>query len=73
MSDSPHDNDADSRPRVYKRVATKHGEVEVTVKGGEGETVDDIADEAKKQFQDAVDRHGEVRKLDEEPTGKGVN
>lgn len=46
------DNDADKRPRMYGRACTTDGEVEVTVKGGEGETVEDIEGE----FDDAVDR-----------------
>jgi len=73
MSDTPHDNDADGRPRIYKSVTTKHGKVETTVKGGEGETSSDIAEEAVRQFEHAIDEHESVRKRDENVDTKGVN
>ena len=45
-------------PRIYMRTSAANGfdgnEVEVTVEGGEGETVDDIADEARRRFDQAV-------------------
>lgn len=62
---------ADSRPRVYKRAASKHGEVEVTVEGAEGETFDDIAEEAQEQFEDAVRGQEKLRGRDKDPKEGG--
>jgi hypothetical protein len=67
----PHDNDADSRPRIYKRATSKHGEVEVEVVGGEGESSEDIEDTATEQFSDAAKTQKDLRTRDEEPSGKG--
>lgn len=35
-------NDADKRPRVYAKATGEKGSVEVTVRGSEGETSDDV-------------------------------
>lgn len=35
-------NDADKRPRLYGKIATRDAEVELTVRGGEGEKASDI-------------------------------
>lgn len=51
MSDASNgDNDADKRPHIYG-AATEDG-VELTVKGAEGETADDISD----TFDDKLDK-----------------
>lgn len=56
---TPHDNDADSRPRIYMKSADRDKTVEVTVEGSEGESTDDIADVADERFDHASDAAGE--------------
>jgi len=65
----PHDNDADSRPRIYMRSTSKHGEAEVTVHGAEGESADDIASLAAERFDHAV--AGQRDLADDEPPERG--
>ena len=64
------DNDADKRPRIYSRVATKDAEVECTVQGSEGETTEDIKETAEK----TVDRLIEQSKgMDNNESPRGFN
>ena len=44
MTEDSGENDADKRPRMFGRVVSTEGEIEVTVQGGEGETSEDIED-----------------------------
>lgn len=60
MSDN--DEPKSNQARIYMRTSAANGfdgnEVEVTVEGGEGEDVDDIADEAERRFEQAVESTG---------------
>jgi len=62
MSENGDDEPPTNQARVYMRTSAANGfdgnEVEVTVEGGEGETVDDIADEAERRFEQAVESTG---------------
>jgi len=62
MSDTGDDDPPTNQARIYMRTSAANGfdgnEVEVTVEGGEGETVDDIADEAEDRFEQAVEATG---------------
>lgn len=62
MSDNGDDEPPTNQPRVYMRTSAANGfdgnEVEVTVEGGEGETVDDIEAVAERRFEQAVESTG---------------
>ena len=51
-----------NQARIYMRTSAANGfdgnEAEITVEGGEGETVDDIKETAREQFTQAVDATG---------------
>lgn len=66
---TPHDNDADARPRVYMRSATRDGEVEVTVQGCEGEGAGDVASLAAERFDHAVQAQDELAEDDGDRRG----
>jgi len=44
-------NDADKRPRMYGKVATSDGVVEVTVQGAEGEESDYLSEPFEENLQ----------------------
>lgn len=67
---SPHHNDADSRPRIYMRSTSKHGEAEVTVEGAEGEEAEDLASLAAERFDHAVE--GQAALADDDPPERGT-
>jgi hypothetical protein len=56
------DDAPENQARVYMRTSAANGfdgnEVEVTVEGGPGESVSDIADEAEERFEQAVELTG---------------
>jgi hypothetical protein len=62
MSDDENGDTDENQARVYMRTSAANGfdgnEVEVTVEGGAGETVSDIADEAEERFEQAVESTG---------------
>lgn len=68
---TPHDNDADARPRVYMRAATPDAVVEVTVQGCEGDAADDVASLAAERFDHAVQSEGQLSDVDAD--GKGFD
>jgi len=61
MSDED-DEPVENQARVYMRTSAANGfdgnEVEVTVEGGPGDTVDDVEEVAEERFEQAVDRTG---------------
>ena len=62
MGDNGDEEPPSNQARIYMRTSAANGfdgnEVEVTVEGGEGEDVDDIADEAERRFEQAVESTG---------------
>lgn len=62
MSDDENGDVETNQARINMRTSAANGfdgnEVEVTVEGGEGETVEDIAEEAKARFAQAVESTG---------------
>lgn len=69
---TPHDNDADSRPRIHVVAESKHGCVDVCVHGSEGESADDIADVADGRLEKALDAQEHLRNRDDDAEGVGV-
>jgi riboflavin synthase len=51
-------------------VESKHGYINVTVHGGEGETTDDIEDIAADRFERALDGHELLRHRDADPDSR---
>jgi len=43
-------DESDKRPRVYVHSSTSEQDIEVTVKGSEGETTDDAEETAKRMY-----------------------
>lgn len=60
------DNDADKRPRMYGKVVTEEGSVELTVKGSEGETSDDLSKPFDTNLQKLVNASDELSDDEEE-------
>ena len=62
MGDNDDEPVETNQARIYMRTSAANGfdgnEVEITVEGGEGETVEDIADEAERRFDQAVESTG---------------
>lgn len=62
MSDNGDEEPATNQARIYMRTSAANGfdgnEVEVTVEGGEGESVEDIEDVAERRFEQAVEGSG---------------
>jgi hypothetical protein len=59
------ENDADKRPRVYLHSSTSEQEIEVTVQGAEGETSDDVKDNAEEMYdmvKEDIEEDDEVSK-----------
>lgn len=60
-------NDADKRPRIYGRAEGKSGIIEVIIRGGEGETVEDISG----YVDDVIERMEESQgKIGDEKEGR---
>ena len=57
MGDNGDDEPPSNQARIYMRTSAANGfdgnEVEITVEGGEGETVDDLEDVAERRFDQA--------------------
>lgn len=64
MSDN---NDADKRPRMYGKVATSDGSVELTVQGSEGEESEDLSEPFEENLQTLLSAADD---LDEESDDK---
>ena len=63
------DNDADKRPRMYGQAVAENGKIEVTVKGGEGETTDDIEGKFERAVERMLETQGQLP--EEEPPEEG--
>lgn len=57
---TPHENDADSRPRVYLHTVTDNRRIEVTVQGAEGESTETVSEHAKEQFDHVMENESTV-------------
>lgn len=68
-----HDNDADSRPFIFGRVATPAGEVELTVEGAEDESVRDVSDEFDAKLRQLVQAQQDFMTEDEDTSSRTFN